>query len=410
MVKTNNLSDPFRSLKRNTRFYYAVNFFQATIFSLPVFMLFGVEYLEVSYFQAGSLFLVAWIVSLCFDFLSGAIADKYGRKNIFIIGVCLQIFGTLSYVITKNYEVLICAAVITGIGMALASNTLGALLYEQAKEQKHLKYYQHISAMAGVYMYGGRIFASIIGGLVYLVHPVLPYGLTAAGLVFALIAGMYMRFSRRVEEHAEYETHVKIMKDAWKIFLSNAALTKFTIMLLVVGIWGDYMFNLYQPFYIEMHGTSSATLGYIFAGISVLSALGSLSMRYLPSKLSSHTINSLTLGGIALTAVLLLILPVPTVYLAPVGLAVVSGLSAPNLNIYINRHAPNKIRSSVLSIASTATGVGSAIGIVVVLQLVVRIPFWQITTVCLAGCTVAILANSIFKTHEKSKDYLDEGR
>lgn len=396
------------SLKRNFRLFYALNFSQSAHFSLPIGLLFGVEYLGVSYLQAGTLFLVSWIVSLCFDFLTGTIADKYGRKKIFVIGMSLQILGMLPYLVTKDYGMLVCASIIAGIGIALVSNTLGALLYEEAKEQKKLKYYQHANAVANAYMYGGRIIASIIGGIVYLVHPVLPYGLTMIGLVLALIAGICMHFTRRVEEHAESETHLRIMKAAWRIFLSNKALIKFTIIITLISIWGDYIFNVYQPFYIEEHGVSSVILGYIFAGISVFSAAGSIAMRHLPNKFSAHAVNTLALSGIAITAILLTVLPMPAVYLAPIGLAVVSGFSIPNLNLYINRHAPSAIRSSVLSIATTATGLGSGMGILVVLQLVTHIPFWQITTICLVGCIVTILANNLFKTEEKPVDYSQE--
>ena len=392
----------YSPLKRNFRLFYTVNFFQSAHFSLPIGLLFGVEYLGVSYLQAGALFLVSWVVSLCFDFLTGTIADKYGRKKIFVIGMVLQLLSMLPYVITKNYGVLVCASVIAGIGMALVSNTLNALLYEQAKEQKKLKYYQHANAVANACMYGGRILASIIGGVAYLAHPVLPYGLTVIGLVLALIAGMYMHFSKRVEERAENETHLKIMKTAWRIFLSNVALIKFTIVITLISVWGDYIFNVYQPFYIEEHGVSSVILGYIFAGISVLSAAGSIAMRHLPNRFSVHAVNTLTLTGIAITASLLTILPMPAVYVAPIGLAIVSGFSIPNLNLYINKHAPSNIRSSVLSIATTATGLGSGVGIIVVLQLVTHVPFWQITTGCLVGCILTILANSLFKAEEKS--------
>lgn len=366
-------------------------------------MLFGVNYLGVSYLQAGALFLISWIVSLCFDFLTGTIADRYGRKRVFAIGVCLQIISTLPFVIIMNYEVLVIASVVAGIGMALVSNTLNALLYEQSKEQRKIKYFQHANAVAGAFSYSGRIIASIIGGFAYFVHPTLPYGLTIFALFFALMAGLSMHFSKRVEEHAENDTHVGIMKSAWKIFSSNPALIKFTVVISLISVWGDYIFTNYQPFYIDQ-GVSSVVLGYIYAGISLLSALGSIAMRRMPNKLSAHAVSSLTLAGIIFTAFILMASKVPVVFLAPVGLAIVSGFSMPNLSLYVNRHAPAKIRSSVLSIATTATGIGSGIGIFLALQLIGHISFQQIMTICIVGCAVTLLANILFKPAEKTID------
>ncbi len=390
-----------RGLRRNFRLFYAVSFFSWAHFSLPIYMLFGVDYLGVSYLQAGALFLISWIVSLCFDFLTGTIADRYGRRRVFVIGLLLQIACLVPFVVTKNYSTLVVASVVAGIGMALVSNTLNALLYEQSKENDALKYFQRSNAAANAFSYGGRVMASVVGGFVYFIHPTLPYGLTILALVLALVAGARMHFSKRVEEHAEDETNPRIMASAWRVFASNSALIKFVIMIGLISVWGDYIFTSYQPYYIDQD-VSSVILGYIYAGISVLSAVGSVAMRSMPSIFSAHFINSLALIGIILTASVLLLFEIPAAYLAPVGLGIVSGFSMPNLNLYVNRHAPAKIRSSVLSIATTAMGIGSALGILFVLLLINHVNFHSIMLICIGGCVVVLAANIFFRPAEKT--------
>lgn len=60
---------------------YAAYFFANSSFALPIYILFGTQYLGVGYLYAGLLAIVPWFVALFFDFLGGAVADRAGRKS-----------------------------------------------------------------------------------------------------------------------------------------------------------------------------------------------------------------------------------------------------------------------------------------------------------------------------------------
>lgn len=393
-------------LKRNFRLFCATNFFTGALFTIPIYILFGREYLHLSYLQAGSFFLVAWCLSLALDFVGGILADKYGRKRIFVTGLVLQIVGTTPFIFVKDYPLLLLSSLVIGLGMALVSNTVTALLYEQASELGHKRYYQHANATALAYSYGGRILASIAGGIAYAVHPTLPYLLTVISLILALAAGLAMRFSPKVEEQLEQKSTIQLSRSALKVFTSNRGLIKFTLIVALISIWGDYIFTYYQPYYLQF-GVSSIELGYLFAAISLFSALGTLAMRKLPNKLSAHAINSITIGGIIITALLLEFLRIPVVYLAPLVMGAISGLTLPNLNLYINKHAPSAIRSSVLSIATTTMGVGSGIGIFTALQLVGQFGQDMILSIVIVGSLCTLLLNVGINVREQEEDKPD---
>jgi MFS family permease len=400
-MKAKKFSNVPASLKRNVYLLYAVSFFTTAGFTIPIYILFGRQYLHLSYLAAGSFFLVSWILSLALDFIGGIFADKYGRKRTFALGVVLQIAGTLPFVFITDYPLLLAASVVTGLGMALYSNTITALVYEHAHELGEMAYYQHANATTGFFSYLSRIIASLIGGFAYKLHPTLPYLLTASSLVIALIAGARMEFSPTVQEHAEQETKTKITKEAFAVFKLNPALIKFTFILTLLCIWGDYNFTYYQPYYIGL-GVTSTTLGFIFAAISVFSAGGSLLMRKLPDKVSPHGINSLGLIGVAVTSTLLLLFRLPVAYFAPLVMASVSGFSYANLNLYVNKHTPNKIRSSVLSIATSTMGVGSGIGILVALRLAGHISTHVILLIAVVGSLASLGLNMIIPAKEST--------
>jgi sugar phosphate permease len=132
----------------------------------------------------------------------------------------------------------------------------------------------------------------------------------------------------------------------------------------------------------------------------LLSALGTIAMRKLPDVFSPNSINSLTLIGITVTAVVLLGQQIPLAYLAPIGLAFVSGFGAPNLSLYINKHAPNGIRTSALSVATSASGIGSGIGILISLKLIGHVSAAVFLSVAIIGCVMSLVTNIGLNTRE----------
>ena len=398
-MKSGKFRDVPVALKKNVHHLYAVSFFTTAGFTIPIYILFGRQYLHLSYLAAGSFFLVSWILSLALDFVGGICADKYGRKHTFVLGVVLQIAGTIPFVFIKDYPLLLVVSAVTGLGMALSNNTVTALVYEHARGLGQKAYYQHANATAGFYTYLSRIIASVVGGFAYALHPTLPYLLTAVSLVFGLIAGARMKFVSTVEEHAEREAKTAITSQTLAVFKSNHALIKFTCIIGLLCVWGDYTFTYYQPYYLAF-GVSSATLGFIFAAISVFSAAGSLVMRKLPDKLSPHGINSLGLIGVASTTLLLLLFRLPVAYFAPLIMASVSGFSYANVNLYVNHHAPNNIRSSVLSAVTTIMGIGSGIGILLALRLAGHASTQVILLIAVVGSLATLALNTGVRTKD----------
>ncbi|MEJ0073465.1 MAG: MFS transporter [Candidatus Saccharibacteria bacterium] len=388
-------------LKRNFRLLCTFNFFNAASFTLPIYILFGTHYLHITYLEAGSFFLTSWFLSLALDFIGGTMADKYGRKRTFTIGLLLQILGVLPFIFIKNYPLLLAAAILTGFGMALYTNTVSALFYEQAIELKRKAYYQHANPTMLSFSYLGRIMASIVGGIAFKIHPTLPYILTASSLALGLVAGLGTKFSATVEAHMEHKSVGGVSGAALRVFTSNPALLKFILVVGLLCAWGDYAFTYYQPYFIQ-HGATSTTLGYLFAAISLFSAIGTLAMRKLPNRLSAQRINSITLSGVILTGLLLAVLHLPAAYGAPLVMALISGLTLPNLSLYVNKFAPNRIRSSVLSIATTAMGIGSGVGIFTALRLVGHVSQHTILLVLTVGAVATLLLNTGFNFRDQA--------
>jgi len=351
-------------LTRNVRLLYIVTFLENSFYIDAIYVLFGRQYLHLDYFRAGSLVFIGWFASIAFDFLGGVIADTVGRKRAQLYGLALQIVGFLPFIVTKNYGVLALGSFVYGLGMALSSNTLQALVYEQAREQGDTKLYQRFNAMAQVYTFVGLSTAALIGGLAYALDPRLPYFLMMVGLAAAFVACMRITVSQRVErEVTEKEHHKTIVRTAWGTIRGHTQLLYFVLIGFLLGLAGDLLFSYYQPFYLN-YGVAAATFGIMYAVFRIISCIGSYAMQHLPNKFSLPMVQLASIASVGITVVLMLVLPFPAVVAAPVVVAVGFGFNYPALRLFINTHASDMARAATLSFGTGVMNLGVGVGFI----------------------------------------------
>jgi MFS family permease len=386
-------------LLRNIKLLYALNFFANSSFILPIYILFGKDFLGLSYLQAGSFLLVSWFTSIAFDFLGGLVADKAGRKQAYLLGIAIQILTLVPFLITKSYGVLLISSVISGIGVALSSNSVDALVYEEVAAYGDKKIYQHASATAQIFVFTGRVFASVLGGFAYSIHPLLPYVLYGIALIAAFIACYFIRIGKAIEAPKSMN-YLEMVKTSLSFYKGNLTLIKFVAIGGLFFLWADLLFSHYQPIYIEL-GVSSFTLGILFSLLSVFSALGAYLMRKFPDTRSPHAIQSLSILGILATGVLFVILKLPLILAAPIPMALISGFINPNMRLYINNHAPDNVRASVLSLASTILNIGSGIGFLLSFYIADHFNKTTALIIVLIGAGLTLLVNNFLHVKER---------
>ncbi len=387
------------TLKKNFRLLYAVEFLLTSEFTLPIFILFGRQQLGLSYLQAGSFFIVTYVTYTLSDFFGGTLADRFGRKTAFQVGVVLRLLGLLPFVLTQSYPLLLASAVVWGLGLALSSNSLDALIYEQALEEGEEKSYQHGTANVQIATFMGRIYASILGGFAYVIDPKLPFYLTFVAIIVALVMGSKTRFSIDLKERVT-EAKQGITSVAIGTYKKHHQLLKFALVYAGSMFLADLLFSYYQPYYIKL-GVSAGTLGLVYAGISLFSATGSYMMRKLPNRYSAHVINSFTISTILLTSLVLYSLRLPLVYFAPLIMGLGSGFGMPNLRQFVNKHAPNRVRASVLSIATTIVNIGIVAGMIAAYGLADNSSSRKIIGLVICGTVLLLAVNTFVKTREE---------
>ena len=92
---------------RNRAAYYLIQYFSGVAFILPIWVIFNREFLELSNTAAFILGTIQYWLIFLFEIPTGAWADKYGRLLVFRIGALLQLAGVASFVITKDFAILL---------------------------------------------------------------------------------------------------------------------------------------------------------------------------------------------------------------------------------------------------------------------------------------------------------------
>lgn len=388
-----------QKLQRNIRLLYVINFFNSSMFILPIYILFGTQYLGLNYLQAGSFFLVNLFVSISLDFLGGVMADRVGRKQTFMLGMALQVVTYIPFLFTKSYLILLFFAAVNGVGIALASNSVDALIYEEANRADEKKAYQHANANVSIFEYFGRIIASVIGGFAYNIDPRFPYAMYILALVLALIAGANLLVNNNYNQ-GQKPHYYKLLKTAFRTYSNNLLLLKFVAVGCAFAIFADMLFFFYQPFFIEQN-VSSSLLGVLIAAISLFSAFGSYLMRKLPDKISATAIQTVELMGVIATGLLLVVLNIPLAFVAPLIMGLISGFMYPNMRLFVNNNTTNNVRASVLSLATTMFSIGTALGLVFSLYLADQIEPNSILIIIIAGSILTLFANIFIKVPKK---------
>jgi MFS family permease len=340
-------------IRRSIRAYYISQFFFSAYFPLAIYLLYYHSYIGLSFFQAMLLFAGTWVPSILFDLVGGAMADKYGRKRTYIVGVALFIVGSLLPVLLfRNFPLLVGLALIGGWGAAMVSNSLDSILPDLLHNDS--RRFRIVNAHAQVVVSLSRMVAAIVGGYLYTLNKPLPFVVYIAACIIAAIAAIFIhepaKTSRDTKVHAlalEAINHVR----------RAAPIIRWAALLSCFGYFAGNLLMSYYQIFFSNHAFTPAVIGIILAVASLCSAGGSWLVKHLHHKKWR--------SGIILICIFLTILnglgfatDTPSIAILTImTMAVAAGMWSPTLRLIVNEHTPSRIRTSTLSVVSTLTAI-----------------------------------------------------
>ena len=144
--------------------FYAFSFFDDFILIYPFYTLMfsdtGVSPGQIAFLLA------AWsAVSFLLEVPSGAIADKFSRKNIMMIALALRLFGFGFWLFMPNFWGFLIGFLLWGINSAMTSGTQEALLYDELSRVKKTDLYAKIAGRVKAFSIAGAISSALVASL-----------------------------------------------------------------------------------------------------------------------------------------------------------------------------------------------------------------------------------------------------
>lgn len=184
--------------------FYTYAFFNEFILIYPFYTLLFAD-TGISPAQIAIL-LIAWSgTAFLLEIPSGAIADKFNRRNVLALSVGLKMAAFGSWLVFPNFVGFFAGFIFWGMSSALASGTQEALLYDELAKLKKLPLYAKITGRMEALGLGATILAylgaSLLAGYGY---PFLLV-LSVAALAVCLTAVLVLPKSKRIESTGEVE-------------------------------------------------------------------------------------------------------------------------------------------------------------------------------------------------------------
>ena len=310
--------------------------------------------------QIGSLFIAWSLTAFLFEVPAGAIADKFSRRNVLIIGILIRALGYSLWLLMPNYFGFMLGFILWGIKGALTSGTLEALVYDELKKYDSLDQYAKVTGRAKSIGLAGDVLAT--SSAIFLVaggyKPVL-----VLSIVSVLLSGLAIYAlpkAPRVKNTNELG-YLATMKIGVKTVLNRPLVFYLVAFMGIVGglAAADEFLNLF----LREKGFDNQAVVFWAAVVFLMGAGGS----WLAHKLEGKHLPAI--GALVVWALLLFSASLAPKFIAPllIGLYIMFFFAVDVLfNAYLQREIGDETRATTTSVGSFVAELFAIIGFLIV--------------------------------------------
>jgi len=338
-----------QAARRNAWLALGASFFHDLAFILPIWLLYSVHELQLSVATATALFMCVWFTGGLLEVPTGALADRLGRKKVFVLGNLLLAIYPLAYAFEAPLILLVPCCLISGLGQALQSGALLPLVhksYENADLGQ--KAYNAFLSNSHVVLFVSRALSGVSGAALYSINPKLAFFAMSAVTLLNAGLGLTLHDAEITEKTATNWEHIKktaaLMRKSEVIVSLLVAFVLFSLV--AEGVWTGY-----QLFY-DADGQGAFVIGSLFSVIAVCSAVGAYAVRHLFARL--HPLHLLQVWGVGLLlTACLLYQPIIWLRLAAIlPMGFMSGTVIVTLSATVQQIVANRFHSTALSVVN----------------------------------------------------------
>ena len=364
-------------------------------FIIPIWVFFGTDELGLSVFETSALF-GAWVLAVAlFEVPGGVVADRLGRKRMFVWGSLAVAAGVATYVLRLPVPFLFLGNLTYGLGVALQSGTLSPIIHQAVNLDPVLdshdkqRYFDQYLSKEGFVLFTSRTIAFALAGLLYTLDPVLPF--VAVFVTRLLAAAVAQLFIVDPGTAASTQGHWVHLSKTSKLLVGTRAIAVGFVLYIGFGLVMEQYWAGYQLFFEEV-GLSATTISFVFAGASIVSAVGAGLAGRLLDSFEATTILYFRYGSLLILGVGFVQPIVALQVIAAVFAGLASGVGLVVLTSLIQSRVPSEFHSAAVSFAGFAETLVFLVGILAVGAQIDLLGI-EATTVALA--VLAVLLSGI---------------
>lgn len=264
-----------KTLEQNRKLLLIRGFLGYETILAPVIAVFYIKYVGLSFSQYAFLESLLTILIAFFEIPSGYLADRLGRKKLYIMSQTSYIFSKLIVCMFPSFLVAIASTMIAGISLSMSSGNLEAIYYEAFATEDKVDELRRLYGKAASLTFVTSIFTSIVGGYLASIQIVLPIivdtTVIAIGVLFTWWLLKEAPRRQEVEIFVGNYSLIKFKKTFEKLFRYEGLLL-FTLISSLVFATLRVSYTFYQP-YLQSSGVKLEYFGFVFAGFNMVSAV-----------------------------------------------------------------------------------------------------------------------------------------
>lgn len=336
-----------KNVQKNIVLAYILTFCKNSWFWLGIWVFYYLQF--TNYAGIGIIETVLIVAMTLAEIPTGAVADLFGKRKTLFLSFFLQAIGVLWMAMTSNFSGLALSVFIMGVGGALYSGTLEALVYDTLKQNKlESAYDRTISIISSIKLIAPAV-CGVIGGFLYIKSSSLPFFVSAIFYFIGIVATLFLVEPLIDTEKFSWLNYINQTKQGIKQLTKTINIRNQTILLLSIGVIGVILDEMLYSFLGVEFGLKAELIGVVWAVIFLISAIAVQSTPFVRKSLGDKKAVVLTGGVIALTLIISpilgLMLGVVSILLSSTFLAILMNLSS----IIINKNTESKYRATTLS-------------------------------------------------------------
>lgn len=337
--------------------------------------------LNISPRSVGLLITVFTLPGVFLTPLLGILADRYGRKRILVPSLILFGLAGSACAFTQNFQMLLVLRFFQGAGAASLGSLNVTILSDLYTGHRRITAMGYNASVLSV----GTAAYPALGGILAAFAWNFPFFLPLIAIPF----GLFVLFYLKNPEPSQDLHLLEYLKNTFQCIKDGKALILFTISAVTfIILYGSYL--TYFPLFVSLFFTDSPLIiGFLMAGMSLITALTSSQLGKISKHFSGH---ALLMISFFLYGLSLLILPFIT-HLGAISLPIIlfgvaQGMNIPGIQTLLATLAPMEYRGAFMSFNGMVLRLGQTLG---PLLMGLCYGLWGITGAFITGAVLAFI-------------------